>query len=416
VTGFVGEEPLKGVPRGRLGFDPQRERKSHGIRYTGLRNQGCTCYLNATMQQLFMIPRFREGILTAPVPPPPAAEDPEVLAAKTGADLVGLRVRCTWASTKAYVAEVLEWREADGQHKIRYENDNETVWIDLAVGRPGHETGVFTVLPGPPSEKEAGVVLLREFQRTFRYMRFSEAAAFDPRPFVEACKCLRLEFSVYNQNDASEFFDKIVDRTEEALKLVTGKSLDYSACFGGKYIYQKIPVGCPHRSNREEDFTACPLQLRGHTSVRSSLEALCVGEMMDGDNKIECEMCAEKRDTVRRQCFSAAALPNVLPLHLKRFDLDYTTFETVKLNSRMEFPPELNMWEYTMEGLAEKELAEAAAKARAAGKEPEETAPAELPAGVCRENCAYTLKGVLIHSGVAQGGHYYSFVRDRDTG
>jgi len=31
--------------------------------YAGLQNQGATCYMNSLLQQLFLIPRFREGIL-----------------------------------------------------------------------------------------------------------------------------------------------------------------------------------------------------------------------------------------------------------------------------------------------------------------------------------------------------------------
>jgi hypothetical protein len=49
---------------------------------------------------------------------------------------------------------------------------------------------------------------------------------------------------------------------------------------------------------------------------------------------VECEPCGTKRDSMRR--ISLGALPNLLILHLKRFDLDYTTFETVKLNNRWD--------------------------------------------------------------------------------
>ena len=54
-------------------------------------------------------------------------------------------------------------------------------------------------------------------------------------------------------------------------------------------------------------------------------------------------MPTRKRSTIK-------TLPPCLPIHLKRFDLDYTTFQTVKLNERFEFPLELNMFPYTLEG------------------------------------------------------------------
>ncbi len=37
-------------------------------RFVGLENLGCICYMNATIQQLFMIPAFRKAVLTLPPP------------------------------------------------------------------------------------------------------------------------------------------------------------------------------------------------------------------------------------------------------------------------------------------------------------------------------------------------------------
>ena len=48
---------------------------------------------------------------------------------------------------------------------------------------------------------------------------------------------------------------------------------------------------------------------------------------------------------------SLPALPNVLVLSLKRFDLDYNTFETITLNTRCAFGRTLNMKKYTLEGV-----------------------------------------------------------------
>jgi ubiquitin carboxyl-terminal hydrolase 9/24 len=318
---FVGDKPLgDNVPRSRWGFDPSRERKPAGIRYVGLRNQGCTCYLNATMQNLFMNPAFREVILTSPVPPPPPTPDTTALALCKGADLVGLRVRMKWVSGKAYTAEVKKFDEAKGMHTIRYENDDESCNIVLCTGRSGRETGKYTVLPGPPSEADATSYMLRELQRTFRYLGFTESAAYDPKAFVESCRCLRMNFSVYQQNDASEFYDQILDKSEEALKKITGGSA-YEGVLGGKFVYQKIPTDCMHRSNRHEAFARVELTVRGKSSLEECLATFAEGEMMDGDNKVECEECGTKKDTLRRQCFSGKHLPNLLPLHLKRFDL-----------------------------------------------------------------------------------------------
>ena len=53
------------------------------------------------------------------------------------------------------------------------------------------------------------------------------------------------------------------------------------------------------------------------------------------------------RSTVLGRC------PSIFFISLKRFDLNYDTFETVKLNDRLQFPVELNMHRYTLEGKQE---------------------------------------------------------------
>lgn len=42
------------------------ERSATG--YVGLKNLGCTCYMNSLLQQFFMVPDFRQGILSINFP------------------------------------------------------------------------------------------------------------------------------------------------------------------------------------------------------------------------------------------------------------------------------------------------------------------------------------------------------------
>jgi ubiquitin C-terminal hydrolase len=89
--------------------------------------------------------------------------------------------------------------------------------------------------------------------------------------------------------------------------------------------------------------------VRGVKSLNQSLAKQFAGNDVDfkwdkhDNNKVKEELSTRKRSTIKR-------LPPCLPIHLKRFDLDYTTFQTVKLNERFEFPLELNMFPYTLEG------------------------------------------------------------------
>jgi hypothetical protein len=83
-------------------------------------------------------------------------------------------------------------------------------------------------------------------------------------------------------------------------------------------------------------------------------------------------------------------------LHLKRFEFDLELMRTVKVNDFVEFPNEIDMKPFTKEGLeaAEGEQAEAG-----------EIRPDDY--------YNYELKGVLIHEGTSESGHYYSIAKDR---
>lgn len=57
--------------------------------------------------------------------------------------------------------------------------------------------------------------------------------------------------------------------------------------------------------------------------------------MLAGDNKFLCAQCNEKRDTLKRTCI--ARLPNVLFLHLKRFEFDMMEMRKVSAAGREGF-------------------------------------------------------------------------------
>ncbi len=92
----------------------------------------------------------------------------------------------------------------------------------------------------------------------------------------------------------------------------------------------------------------------------------------------------------------------MLLLNLKRFELSYEG-NNRKLNSYWEFPLELDLEEYTQYALLKRDIeSEAAAP---------ETPIFELPKGYYR----YKLRGVVVHIGSIDSGHYYSFIEDRES-
>mmetsp|Transcript_6472 Transcript_6472/g.15382 ORF Transcript_6472/g.15382 Transcript_6472/m.15382 type:complete len:1203 (-) Transcript_6472:254-3862(-) len=255
---------------------------------------------------------------------------------------------------------------------------------------------------------------MEEVQRTFIHLEEgSRGRCFDPRALVEACACLKLEFDVWQQNDASEFSTKLLDRLETSLKRWAPDNFRYlDHTFGIKQTKQKICKECGLKTNREEKLLNVDCQIRGKADIHEALSTMCETEIMEGNNQVYCDNCKRNTDTVLRSAISE--LPNMLILSLKRFDLDYNTFETVKLNSRCAFGQTLNMKRYTLEGVEAIEQAEAEAEENqesdAMDVVNEESAMSHLP----DEDYEYKLAGVLVHAGVAQGGHYYSFINDRN--
>jgi hypothetical protein len=45
-----------------------RRNSRRASKYSGLRNQGCTCYTNSVLQQLFMMPELRASMRAASLP------------------------------------------------------------------------------------------------------------------------------------------------------------------------------------------------------------------------------------------------------------------------------------------------------------------------------------------------------------
>ena len=88
--------------------------------------------------------------------------------------------------------------------------------------------------------------LLEEVQRTFIHLdEGSRGRCFDPRSLVEASGCLKLEFDVWQQNDASEFAMKLLDRLEVPLKRWSPSNFKYlERTFLLKQTKQKICKKC----------------------------------------------------------------------------------------------------------------------------------------------------------------------------
>lgn len=231
----------------------------------------------------------------------------------------------------------------------------------------------------------------------FLSLKESKKQFYNPRYFCYSFKDWEGNpTNVYEQRDVDEFFSMFMDRYENLTKGTLHETY-IKETFGGQLSNEFICKDCPHYSEREEPFLAVSLQVKNKKTLEESLSSFVEGEILEGQNAYLCEQCDKKVTAVKRICLKT--LPNHLILVLKRFEFDYDNMAKVKINDLCEFPMKINMEKYTQFGLRKKEKT---------GEE--EDNMEKFPPGYFD----YELKGIVIHIGNADSGHYYSFIQDRE--
>ncbi|XP_059922771.1 ubiquitin carboxyl-terminal hydrolase 24 isoform X5 [Gadus macrocephalus] len=246
-----------------------------------------------------------------------------------------------------------------------------------------------------------------QVQSLFGHLMESKLQYYIPENFWKIFKMWNKELYVREQQDAYEFFTSLVDQLDEHLKKI-GREQLFKNTFQGIFSDQKICKDCPHRYEREETFMALNLGVTSCQSLEISLDQFVRGEVLEGSNAYYCEKCKEKRTTVKRTCIKS--LPSVLCIHLMRFGFDWESGRSIKYDEQIKFPWVLNMEPYTVSGMARQDCSGEAGEGRgdgAAGGSPRKKV-------TISEN--YELVGVVVHSGQAHAGHYYSFIKDRRGG
>uniref|UniRef100_A0A673JPZ7 ubiquitinyl hydrolase 1 n=1 Tax=Sinocyclocheilus rhinocerous TaxID=307959 RepID=A0A673JPZ7_9TELE len=329
--------------------------------FVGLKNAGATCYMNSVIQQLYMIPPIHNAIL--------AIEG-------TGSDI--------------------DDDDTSGDEK----QDNESNVDPRDDVFSYHQQ--FDDKPSlnkAEDRQEYNIGVLWRLQVIFGHLAASRLQYYVPRGFWKQFRLWGEPVNLREQHDALEFFNSLVDSLDEALKALGHPSM-LSRILGGSFADQKICQGCPHRYECEESFTTLNVDIRNHQNLLDSLEQYVKGDLLEGANAYHCEKCNKKVDTVKRLLIKK--LPPVLAIQLKRFDYDWERECAIKFNDYFEFPRELDMEPYTVAGVAKLEGDEVPPESQVIAENSDPNSSSR-----------YRLVGVLVHSGQASGGHYYSYIMQR---
>ncbi|KAJ4021650.1 hypothetical protein NW752_004658 [Fusarium irregulare] len=234
---------------------------------------------------------------------------------------------------------------------------------------------------------ETSQQLLDNTQKLFGHMQESYHRCIDPSNFVGSIKTYDdTPIDIHNQMDVDEFYNLLFDRWENEL-LNQEEKRTMKSFYGGQLVQQVKSKECEHISERLEPFSAIQCDIKGKSTLEESLQAYVDGEIMEGDNKYKCSTCDRHVDAVKRACIKD--VPENLIFHLKRFDFNLRTLQRSKINDYFSFPSRVDMRPYTIEHLSN----------------PESDGEEDI----------FELVGVLVHSGTAESGHYYSYIRERPS-
>lgn len=166
-----------------------------------------------------------------------------------------------------------------------------------------------------------------------------------------------------------------------------------------------------------------PSEPKPPTGLHAAMRELLQPEALRGAERYDCSRCKAKVDAERG--VALCELPRVLAIQLKRFRFDHRLRQRYKVSDAFPFPIDLDMGAYlspngsTGASYAADEVGGGAADGVGGSV-------AELDGGnrvedadggtlVTSTLAPYDLFGVLVHSGAAGFGHYYSLLRDLVT-
>ncbi|KAF9623620.1 hypothetical protein IFM89_003547 [Coptis chinensis] len=233
-----------------------------------------------------------------------------------------------------------------------------------------------------------GFCVLCELRDHIELSLSSSGRSVSPYGFVDNLSYLSSGFRRYEQEDAHEFLQCLLDKLdscsivdasakdEESASSVQDSSL-VNKIFGGRLQSKLRCCECGHSSDTFEPLVDLSLEIENVDSLPNALKSFTNVEKIE-ETKFACENC--KKDVLVEKQFTLEQTPSVAAFHLKRFKNDGSYVE--KIDKYVEFPLELDLQPFS--GNQENDNVES----------------------------KYELYAVVVHTGLTScSGHYFCFIR-----
>lgn len=179
---------------------------------------------------------------------------------------------------------------------------------------------------------------------------------------------------------------------------------------------------CKSESVNKDNFMDISLPVRNefdkiyNSSLEMAFSNFLKTERLEKDNQYLCGVCNKKVDALKYVKFTK--LPKILFLQLNRFEYDIMTDGRKKIGDRLTFPQILNMNLFLKdyEQIKEEMTAEHLKQLEVRGSDDNFDETFEYEEYTKQGDYVYELFAVVVHSGSARGGHYYSYIKSFEDG
>ena len=367
--------------------------------YVGIQNDHSVCYLNSVMQQLFMIPSIREHVLQLPYQ-------------QVESSVNVVPKQSFLSELKSLFMSLENGRSSQGTRSS--ESDEavdplplcKTIWNPLGISNEtDKKQGTYLDVEKQMDASEFFSLLLAQLSSSLG----STNSLLQVGRFI--CGTLCNELSIAG-DDSAPVIGRNRVLTNEQFYFISVKVGSFGAAAAAASASTAAASSASPPGAQSVNIDSLRKALDDFSSDQN-LKSFWPSSGGGGGGGGR-ELLPSKSSST----LSASSLPPHFIIHLKRFRFDFVKMRQVKVYSRFQYPLSLDLWGCTAE--ARRERAEDAAWEQSMREGTADDADMDIDttsalpdSSALKRRCKYVLGGVIVHTGTARDGHYFSLVKER---